>query len=203
MIQGFLDLHCPHAVRILDFAHAAEHIALVGQAVAPDEATWLAPRLHRLKHVGPEPLLAELHQHVDQVAALAQPPEVTEALTYLDKRVALMQYPTFTAAGWPIGSGSVESANKLVVEARLKGAGMHWARPNVNPLLVLRNAACNDRWEEAWKHTATQLRHHPLPRCPRPLAPPPPEPPPPPTHPQPPARHPWRHFTPGWLSAKL
>ena len=28
----------------------------------------------------------------------------------------------------PIGSGTVESANTLVVEARLKGAGMHWAR---------------------------------------------------------------------------
>ena len=35
-----------------------------------------------------------------------------------------MQSPTYQAAGWPIGSGSVESANKLVVEARLKGAGM-------------------------------------------------------------------------------
>ena len=35
-----------------------------------------------------------------------------------------MQYPTYQEAGWPIGSGSVESANKLVVEARLKGAGM-------------------------------------------------------------------------------
>jgi hypothetical protein len=54
----------------------------------------------------------------------------------LGKRVALMQYPSFAAAGWPIGSGSVEIANKLVVEARLKGAGMHWARSNVNPLLV-------------------------------------------------------------------
>jgi hypothetical protein len=35
-----------------------------------------------------------------------------------------MQYPTYQEAGWPIGSGSVESANKLVVEARLKGVGM-------------------------------------------------------------------------------
>ncbi len=202
-IQGFVDLHCPQAVRILDFAHAAEHVALIGQAVAPDEASWLAPRLHRLKHQGPEPVLAELHQ---RVAGLAEPPpEVPEALTYLDKRVALMQYPTFAAAGWPLGSGSVESANKLVVEARLKGAGMHWARPNVNPLLVLRNAACNDRWEEAWEHGAAQLRAHPLPRCPRPPAPPPqlPPPEPPPAPSQPPARHPWRHYTPGWLSAKL
>jgi hypothetical protein len=202
-IQGFVDLHCPQAVRILDFAHAAEHVALIGQAIAPDDATWRAPRLHCLKHEGPEPVLAELHAHV---AALAQPlPEVGEALTYLDKRVALMQYPAFAAAGWPIGSGSVESANKLVVEARLKGAGMHWARPNVNPLLVLRNATCNDRWDEAWRHGVTQLRRHPLPRCPRPAAPPEPppsEPPPPPAPPRPPSRHPWRSYRPGWLSAK-
>jgi hypothetical protein len=202
-IQGFVDLHCPQALRILDFAHAAEHIALIGQTVAPDDPTWLASRLHRLKHAGPEPVLAELHRQVEQVATLAQPPpEVTEALTYLDKRVALMQYPTFAAAGWPIGSGSVESANKLVVQTRLKGAGMHWARPNVNPLLVLRNAACNDRWEEAWGHTATQLRRHPLLRCPRPPEPPAPEPPSPPAPPRPPTPHPWRSYRPGWLSAK-
>ncbi len=175
-------------------------MALVGQAVAPDDPAWLAPRLHRLKHDGPASLLTELHQ---QVAALAQPPpEVTEALTYLDKRVALLQYPTFAAAGWPIGSGIVESANKLVVEARLKGAGMHWARPNVNPLLVLRTAVCNDRWDEAWTHSATWLRRHPVPRCP--LAPPPPlppEPPPPPAPLRPPAPHPWRQYT-KWLSPK-
>jgi hypothetical protein len=200
-IQGFIDLHCPQALRILDFAHAAEHVAQIGQAVAPDDPSWLAPRLHRLKHEGPAPVLANLQDHV---AALAQPPpEVSEALAYLNKRMPLMQYPAFAAAGWPIGSGSVESANKLVVEARLKGAGMHWARPNVNPLLVLRNAACNDRWDETWGHSVTQLRRQPLPRCLRPPEPPPPEPPPPPpAPPQPPARHPWRHYTPGWLSAK-
>ena len=39
-------------------------------------------------------------------------------------REGLMQYPQFRRQGWPIGSGMVESANKLVVEARLKGAGM-------------------------------------------------------------------------------
>ena len=47
-----------------------------------------------------------------------------EKLAYLQKRETHMQYPTYQQAGWPIGSGSVESANKVVVEARLKGAGM-------------------------------------------------------------------------------
>jgi hypothetical protein len=78
-----------------------------------------------------------------------------EKLTYLQKREAHMQYPTYQEAGWPIGSGSVESANKLVVEARLKGAGMRWERQNVNPMLVLRNAVCNRRWDETW----TASRH--------------------------------------------
>ncbi len=55
--------------------------------------------------------------------------------------------PPFRAEGWPIGSGMVESANKLVVEDRPKGAGMHWADVNVNPLLALRNAVANNRWE--------------------------------------------------------
>jgi hypothetical protein len=214
-IQGFVDLHCPQAVRILDFAHAAERVALIGQSVAPDDPTWLAPQLHRLKHEGPTPLLAELRQQVEQVATMpAQPPPaVDEALAYLDKRVAQLQYPAFQAAGWPIGSGTVESANKLVVEARLKGAGMHWARLNVNPLLVLRTAVCNDRWDETWAQSAAWLHRHPLPRCPMAVTPPPPPPEPllpppppepllPPPPPPPRAPHPWRRY--GLpLSAKL
>jgi len=83
---------------------------------------------------------------------------VAENLAYLEKREAQMLYPSFLAQGWPIGSGIVESANKLVVEARLKGAGMHWSRASVNPLLALRNAVCNDRWAEAWQQSVTHIQ---------------------------------------------
>jgi len=40
-------------------------------------------------------------------------------LVYLEKRKDQLQYPQFQTQGWPIGSGIVESGNKLVVEARL------------------------------------------------------------------------------------
>jgi hypothetical protein len=59
-----------------------------------------------------------------------------------------MCYPQFQRQGWPIGSGSVESANVGVVQARLKGIEMHWERKNVNPMLALRLGVCNDRWDE-------------------------------------------------------
>src|SRR5438132_1589714 len=81
---------------------------------------------------------------------------IQEKLTYLQKREAHMQYPIYQEAGWPIGSGSVESANKLVVEARLKGAGMRWGRQNVNPMLVLRNAVCNREWKQTWATSVAQ-----------------------------------------------
>ncbi len=71
-----------------------------------------------------------------------------EKLAYLEKREAQRQYPTDQEAGWPIGSGSVESANKLVVEARLKGAGRHGERAHVNAMLVLGKTVCNGRWQQ-------------------------------------------------------
>jgi hypothetical protein len=64
--------------------------------------------------------------------------------------------PRFQQDGWPIGSGSVESANTCVVQDRLKGPGMHWEGRNVNPMLALRTGVCNDRWEETMQQASRQ-----------------------------------------------
>jgi hypothetical protein len=158
-IQGFIDFHMPSARRILDFPHAAQRICQIGEAVlGADHASlraWQTRQLHQLKHDGPDAVLDSLRLFA---GAHLTVPLIAENLMYLEKRVAQMQYADFQAQGWPIGSGMVESANKLVVEARLKGAGMHWSRLSVNPLLALRNAVCNDRWAEAWQQSAAQIR---------------------------------------------
>jgi hypothetical protein len=160
-IQGFIDYHRPDAVRILDFPHAGEHLSTVGQAVfgegSSEAQDWLTDQLHQLKHTGPDSVLAEVRR---LVAMRPDLPDLSKELAYLEKRTDLMAYPEFQAAGWPIGDGAVESGNKLVVEARLKGSGMHWAPDQVNPMLALRNIACNDRWEEAWPQIVATLRQH-------------------------------------------
>jgi hypothetical protein len=157
--QGFIDYHCPNAVRILDFAHAGEHLSQVGQFLhgenTPQAQQWLGERLHQLKEEGPTPILTELKGLAQQHPQAAQ---ITTHLAYLEKRQAQLQYPQFRAQGWPIGSGIVESGNKLVVEARLKGAGMHWARSHVNPMLAIRNIICSDRWKQEWPKIAAQLQ---------------------------------------------
>ena len=149
--QSFIDYHYAAAVRILDLPHAAEYLTLIGQTSGGDGpllGTATQQRLRDdLRTKGPDGVLAEL-----RVVVATQPAntELRAALSYLEARQAQMQYPQFVADGWPIGSGIVASANKLVVEDRLKGAGMHWEERNVNPMLALRNAVCHGRWDETW-----------------------------------------------------
>lgn len=147
-LQGFVDLHRPDALRILDFAHAAQRFGMIAEASAQDgqalPESWVQEQCHALKHEGPARVLEKL-----RALPLAQAHE--EHLHYLEKRETHMDYPAYQAAGWPIGSGSVESGNKVVMQARLKGAGMRWEPSHVNPMLALRTAICNDRWDEAWQ----------------------------------------------------
>jgi hypothetical protein len=157
--QMFADRHRPDAVRILDFPHAGEHINHLLEALEQAKLRFppqmLERCLHILKHRGPRPLL----RMADQIPNdLAGQKGIHEHLEYLRKREALMQYPQFRRDGWPIGSGMVESANKNIVETRLKGTGMHWQRKNVNPMLALRNAVCNGRWREMWQKALRQHR---------------------------------------------
>jgi len=157
--QGFTDYHCPHATRILDFPHAAEHVNRIGEALfgehTPESQAWLGDHLHRLKQDGADELLLEFRQLVQENPAVEA---IASNFAYLEKRKEQMQYPRFQAQGWPIGSGIVESGNKLVVEARLKGSGMHWADHHVNPMLAIRNIICSDRWKEEWPKIETGLR---------------------------------------------
>lgn len=154
-IQGFVDLHAKDAVRILDFAHARGYLAeiaeLVREAGTKLPSDWLESQCHDLKHQGPTTVLKEvgllLQKHPNM-------PDLQTKVNYLRKREQQMQYPLYQQWGWPLGSGSVESSHKSVLQARLKGAGMRWERSHVNPMLALRTQVCHDRWDEAWVQTA-------------------------------------------------
>src|SRR5947208_11583971 len=91
-LQKLVDDQRADAVRILDFAHAAEYVNEIGQAVQAAggrlPARWLEGVLHRLKHQGPERVL----KHLACLAARYPSPLMQEKLTYLQKREAHMQY---------------------------------------------------------------------------------------------------------------
>jgi hypothetical protein len=159
--QRFPERHCPEAMRGLDFWHGAEHVHAFSQVLWPEAAStrqwWAGELLHDLKHRGPERLLRSLAGWAATGAGKPLGTAAEATLEYFASRRALLDYPALRASGWPIGTGAIESANKLVVEERLKGPGMHWREEHVNPMLALRNAQCSDRWDEAWARTAAIL----------------------------------------------
>jgi hypothetical protein len=164
-LQGFVDEHRHDAVRILDFSHATQYISEIGEEVCTRgghlPTHWLEGILHRLKHDGPGRVLKHLCWLVKR---FGPSPPLQGNLSYLLKREAQMQYPTYQAAGWPIGPSMVESAHKRVLQARLKGAGMQWTAHNVNAMLALRVAIDNDRWDHEWQarrdlHLKQQHQH--------------------------------------------
>jgi hypothetical protein len=151
-IQHFIDAHREDAVRILDFYHACQYLSdiatLFRNAGTALKESWLDEQFHELKHQGPRKVLEEVNRLLRDHPYIE---ELKQAVHYLQKREKMMQYPLFQQQGWPIGSGSAESANTHVVQSRMSGPGMHWEPRNVNPMLALRTGECNDRWDETRK----------------------------------------------------
>jgi len=156
-IQDFVHGHRHDALCILDFAHAAGYFSEIADKVRDGgghlPAKWLDGVLHRLKHEGP----ARVLRHVSRLAR--HYPQIQEQVNYLQKRRELMDYPTYQQQGWPIGSGSAESGHRVVMQARLKGPGMHWRPEHVNPMLALRLALLNGRWLESWREQQRWRQH--------------------------------------------
>ncbi len=63
-LQGFVDLHCPEAIRILDFPHAVGYLHALGETMGPASRLLsvqvVSQLAHDLKHTGPMAVLETL-----------------------------------------------------------------------------------------------------------------------------------------------
>lgn len=81
-----------------------------------------------------------------------QAEQVEQALHYFTSNVTRMQYGTFRAAGYFIGSGVVEAGCKTVIGARCKQSGMFWSESGAENVLALRCINTSRRLEDFWKY---------------------------------------------------
>ena len=63
-----------------------------------------------------------------------------------------MQYGTFRAASYFIGSGVVEAGCKSIIGGRCKQSGMFWSESGAENILALRGIHSSRRLDEFWKH---------------------------------------------------
>jgi hypothetical protein len=137
-------------IEILDWWHAVERLwTLAHDRLCSEEATpWVAAQKTHWMHDGLRSTMRAVRTLYPKGEPL--PMEVREAIGYLFRNRWRMRYGAFRSQGFPIGSGTVESACKVVVQQRMKQAGLRWSRPGATAILTLRCALLSDRWTETW-----------------------------------------------------
>lgn len=137
-------LLCPLATPILDWCHAVEAGMRCAKSLLGELDVGLGQwkeRLEALLFTGDiEGLLSELRA----CRALTDCTEARDALDvcirYYDTNRERMRYADFRERGLLIGSGTVESAHRHVIQTRMKKAGQHWGEKGGRQMARLRAA---------------------------------------------------------------
>jgi hypothetical protein len=155
-VEDFLRVNFPRAVRVADFYHVTEHLSDLAKAWHPGDpeaAQELSDRwCHTLKHEGGPATLAEL-ESLDRGGRSESAVEVHRQVTqYVHNHMDRMDYPSYRAAGWQIGSGHIEAACRTLINERLKKSGMRWGEDGADAVCHLRALFKGDaeQWDVFW-----------------------------------------------------
>jgi len=152
-------INFPWAIQIVDFHHAAEHVATLAELVHPrDSPAWKKLRRNWTGKLWNGKIDALLASARAAIPSARKQKAVRKALAYFETNRKRMRYDLFRDQGYFIGSGVVEAGCKTLVGQRFKGAGMHWSRRGLKRLLSIRTALCSDRYEAFWNWRAAKLK---------------------------------------------
>lgn len=149
---------------ILDFFHVSEHLHDFLKTWIPGDEDRRKEQAdawcHSLKHEGGEALLKQLDA-LDLATGSDAARESHRLLCgYLRSNLHRTDYPMYVSRGWHIGSGTIESACKTVVNTRMDGPGMRWseagtdATGHVRALMKSEPTAWNHYWSPPTPHAA-------------------------------------------------
>jgi hypothetical protein len=143
---GLVGVRCRELV---DFYHVIEHVyalaALNTSWRARERKRWATRQRRRLRR-------GELVAFVEEVERFCRGKRGkgwTRERDYLlrNARAGRLNYAKARRAKMPIGSGTMESAIRRVVNLRLKGPGIFWHEDHAEQMLLLRTYYKSKRWQ--------------------------------------------------------
>lgn len=141
------------SIQIVDFYHALEHAGEVLQALIGKNHPDYEKRRHKwAKQLLKDNVQSLISQTRKECAGQVRAEAVEEELGYFVRNVSRMQYGTFRAAGYFIGSGVVEAGCKTVIGGRCKQSGMFWSESGAENILALRSINYSRRLDDFWKY---------------------------------------------------
>lgn len=139
----------PSAKQVLDFYHCSEYLHAVAAAQygkgTEQSLEWVQATLVRLSLGDAAQVIAALKAMKPASAEAAK--LLTNAVAHLSKHSGRLNYASARLGGYHIGSGAIESANKMICHNRLKRAGAWWYPSCANKILMLRCAKYNGTYD--------------------------------------------------------
>lgn len=143
-------------VGILDIIHVAEYLWKVGNALhgekTPEGKKWVYEHLLAILQGRVGRVIGGLKQILSKRKLKAgQRKALMEAISYFENHRKWMRYDEYLAAGFPIGSGVVESTCGYTVKKRMEGTGRRWSIIGAESTLLLRSVYTSDDWDAYWE----------------------------------------------------
>jgi hypothetical protein len=147
-IWNYIEDCYPNSTQILDFYHCKEHICQFSTNFFPckEAAKLFSDSICQM-------LLSEkVDEALEKIRGLECPSknkekEKEQLLKYLESNKKRINYGKYQRLGLLIGSGAIESAQRDVIQKRLKLSGQRWTIKGAQQIANLRTIKKSDRWE--------------------------------------------------------
>jgi hypothetical protein len=152
-----VNLRPEQCYELVDFYHVVEHL----YKLASLKRKWTARQRRRWASRQRRGLLkGKLKQVLEEIKKQTSgriSKELRRERDYFlrNAEAGRLNYATVAAKKLPIGSGSMESSMRRVVNLRLKGAGIFWHEESANAMLLLRSYYKAGRWKLLEKQSLT------------------------------------------------
>lgn len=135
-------------MEILDYYHSVEHLYSAVEECKGwgdrKKKRWFNQQKQRLS----QGQFNSLIEALSKLCKGRRSKEIVKVIDYFQKHEKRMNYPDFKEAGYPIGSGAIESAVRRVVNLRMKGPGIFWLPESAEGFLHIRAQLLSGRWND-------------------------------------------------------
>ena len=136
----------PDAQQILDYYHLCENVNDFAKAHFKMEEPRYRPWANQICQFLKE---GKATQVLSLLESMSMSSESERLRGYISNNLNNIDYPEYLKNGYFIGSGAVESGNKVVLQNRLKQAGMRWNSVTAQYLLTLKSKFESNLWNAA------------------------------------------------------
>ena len=141
---------------VLDIIHVVEYLWVAGNALYgenhPETKKWVYKKLLSILQGNVGRVIGGFKQTLKKRKKLSKSKQeaIKKVIRYFENHRQWMHYDEYLEAGFPVGSGVVESTCGHTVKDRMEGSGRRWSIEGAESTLLLRSVYTSGDWAAYW-----------------------------------------------------